>query len=77
MRMPDVDYEAGGVWLARGKTNSSRALLPLRPEFLGRLKALAKTEPDRQWIIQYEGRQVGSLKTAWFWAIDPAIRAIY
>ena len=67
LKMADVDHAAGGVWVTRSKTHSRRELLPLRPEFLAKVQALASMEPARVWLVEYEGRQVGSLKTAW-WA---------
>jgi integrase len=72
LKMADVDFEAGGLWLARQKTNSPRSLLPLRQEFLVRLRAVALAEPGRSWLVEYKGRQVGSLKTAWLWALKRA-----
>jgi integrase len=65
LKMADVDFAAGGVWVTRRKTNSPRALLPLQADFLAKVQALAAAEPGRVWLIEYDGRQVGSLKTAW------------
>jgi len=67
MKMADVDFAAGGVWVTRRKTNSPRAILPLLPEFLAKVRGLAEAEPGRTWLVEYGGRQVKSLKTAW-WA---------
>jgi integrase len=67
LKMADVDFAAGGVWVARSKTNSPKALLPLKPEFLAKVRALVEAEPGRTWLVEYGGRQVKSLKTAW-WA---------
>jgi len=67
LKMSDVDFETGGLWVARSKTNSPRALLPLRPAILAKISALATAEPGRVWLIEYDGHQVKSLKTAW-WA---------
>jgi len=65
LKMSDVDFAAGGLWVARSKTNSPRALLPLRPAILAKISALATAEPGRVWLIEYDGHQVRSLKTAW------------
>jgi integrase len=65
LKMADVDFKAGGLWVTRSKTDSPRALLPLRPEFLAKVRVLAEAEPERIYLIEYEGRPVGSLKTAW------------
>ena len=72
LRMSDVDYAEKGIWLARRKTRSPRALLPLRPEFLDKLRALAALEPGREYVIEYHGEPVGSLKTAWLAALRRA-----
>jgi integrase len=65
LMMSDVDFEAGGVWVTRRKTNSPRTLLPLRPEFLARLRALVEHEPNRKYVIEYKGGPVRKLQTAW------------
>ena len=64
-KMADVDFKAEGIWLTRRKTNTPRSLLPLRPEFLAKLQALAEADPGRAWLIEYEGRQVTTIKTTW------------
>ena len=53
LKMSDVDFEGGGIWVTRSKTNSPRTLLPLRPEFLARFQTLAETEPAREYVIEY------------------------
>ena len=65
LKMSDVDFSAGGLWVTRRKTNSPRSLLPLRPEFLARLRVMAENEPGRVWLIEYQGRPVKKLQTAW------------
>lgn len=66
IKMSDVDYEQGGLWIARGKTRDKhKSLLPLRPEFLSKIKTMAAKDPERIYLIEYDGRQVGSLKKSW------------
>lgn len=66
LRMEDVDFDNGGIWLARSKTHEKKkSLLPLRPEFLAKIKDLARQDPSRVWLVEYKGAQVGSLKTSW------------
>jgi integrase len=65
LKMTDVDFKGEGIWITRRKTDSPRALLPLRLEFLARLKTLAEAEPGRTWLIEYEGEPVTTMKTAW------------
>jgi integrase len=72
MKMADVDFEAKGIWVTRKKTNSPRSILPLRPEFLAKLRTLAEVEPARVFVIEYEGRQITTIKTAWKGALRRA-----
>ncbi len=69
IKMRDVDFERGGIWLLRqktaGQTNRPRELLPLRPEFLAKIRAMAEAEPERECLIQFRGHGVNTLKTAW------------
>lgn len=66
LKMSDIDFEKSGLWVKRRKTLDLKpTLLPLRPEFMSKLRALAAAEPNRQFLIEYEGRPVTTLKTAW------------
>jgi integrase len=65
IKIADVDFARGGVWIGRSKTKSKQSLLPLRPEFLDKIRAMLDNEPSRRYLVEYEGRQIGSLKTTW------------
>lgn len=73
LKMQDIDFEKNGIWLRRQKTHEKKAsLLPLRPEFMDRLHDLADSEPSRQFLVEYKGNPMGSLKTAWGHALKRA-----
>ncbi len=62
----DVDFERGGIWLRREKTRERhKTLLPLRREFLEKIARMKAENPGREYLIEYEGRAVVSLRTAW------------
>ena len=65
VRMSDVDLASGGVWVTRRKTHSPRAMQPARQEFLQAASELIQREPDRQYLIEFKGKPVGSMKTTW------------
>lgn len=65
IKMSDVDFERKGVWITREKTSSPRELLPVLPEFLEEVNGLLRQDPDRAWLVEYDGRPVGSVKTSW------------
>ncbi len=65
LKMSDVDHARGGIWVARRKTHDPKAILPLKPAFLAKLKHLAETDPTRVYVVEYAGRQVGNMKTSW------------
>jgi integrase len=65
IRMSDVDFEHGGVWVTRTKTHSKRTLLPVLPEFLEAVRKQLTQDPDRDYLIEYKGRPVKTLKTTW------------
>ena len=66
IKISDVDFERKGVWITREKTSSPRELLPVLPEFLEEVKGLLRQDPDRAYLVEYNGHPVGSLKTAWW-----------
>jgi integrase len=66
IKITDVDFEKEGVWITRAKTYSTRELLPVLPEFLEEVKALLRQDPARTYLVEYNGRPVGSLKTTWW-----------
>ena len=72
IKMADIDFARNGLWIGRRKTNSKQSLLPLRPEFMEKLRDLLNREPKREYLIEYEGRQIGTLKTAWAGALKRA-----
>lgn len=72
IKVADIDFARNGVWVKRGKTHSKASLLPLRPEFMDKIRQLLDREPKRQYLIEYEGRPVGSLKTTWAGALKRA-----
>jgi len=72
LKMSDIDFASGGIWVTRRKTDSPRALLPLRPEFLAKLRDMAKVEPTREYVIEFEGLPVKRLQTAWEAALKRA-----
>ena len=65
LRISDVYFVQGGIWITRTKTNSDRTLLPLRPEFLAQIQELLIKEPGRRYLVEYECLPVTTLKTAW------------
>lgn len=65
IKISDIDFNRGGVWIQRTKTNNPPELLPIKDEFLNTLKELVKKEPNRAYLIEYNNKPVISLKTAW------------
>ncbi len=66
IKISDIDWQREGLWVARTKTHEkNKSLLPLRKEFLEKIKSLVESEPKRKFLIEFEGKPVNSLKTAW------------
>ncbi len=65
IHIEDVDFERQGIYLTRQKTHSRRRLLPCHPEFMAAVKSLITSEPKRQYLIEYKGKPVKSLKRTW------------
>ena len=72
LKMSDVDQTLGGIWVTRHKTHDERALLPLRPEFLEKIQNLKDAEPQRLYLIEFEGQPIQSLKRSWHSALRRA-----
>jgi integrase len=49
----------------RTKTHSRRELIPIVDDFRAQLVDLRKREPEREYLVEYKGRRVNGLKTAW------------
>ena len=67
IQMADIDFGQCGIWITRTKDPSRayRILQPIRRDFLERLDQLKTREPDRVWLIEYKGKQVGQVARAW------------
>jgi integrase len=65
IRISDVDFKRGGVYLIRHKTQDKPVFQPVRPEFLSRLETLRSQEPDRKYLVEYHGEPVASLRKTW------------
>ena len=66
IKMSDIDLENNGLWIARHKTREkNKSLLPLLPGFMEKIKQLKKSEPSREYVVEFRGKPVGTLKTAW------------
>ena len=65
IRIQDVDFDRGGVWIQRPKTYAQRVLQPAPGPFLARLRDILAYDPTREFLIEYVGRPVKSLKTSW------------
>ena len=66
LKMSDVDFARGGIWVTRTKTREKKPhLLPLRPEFLAKIRDVLAKDPGRRFLIEYDLEPVTSLKTAW------------
>ena len=73
LRWDDVDLDERIIHVHGTKTETSDRLIPITPEFAKRLSEMRKAAQS-EYLIEYRGRPIKSLKTAWNGAIRRAAK---
>jgi len=64
VRLDQFDFERGGLVVPRPKTRT-RSFIPCPPAYLEKIRFLRRADPARQYLVEFQNRQVTTLKTAW------------